>query len=163
MNIKIKDVITKPEWIEKLGVFLHDSEIDRDRRWDKTQKEFEIAVTRIHYEGAQYRRLLWCIPIWRYHTISAKLVIAPVEDVSDKRREGRGVGEPELLLFIELLSERVLEIESSFGITRLTLGSGAYMEARDVGVPLPKARIINLFRRIVDPKLVEQISRASVV
>lgn len=159
MNIKIKDMHSKSKWIEKLGVFLHDSEIHRERRWDKTQKKFEINVTRMYYEGAQRKRFLWCIPIWQYYTISAKLVIAPVKDIIDKRRKECDTGEPELLLFLKLLSEHILEIESDFGTTHLVLEPEASLEAIDIGIPSQKVHMTDFFRQAIEPKIVEEISK----
>ncbi|HUU91545.1 MAG TPA: hypothetical protein VM238_10070 [Phycisphaerae bacterium] len=164
MDLRIENVLRKSEWVARVSAVLHDALIERRDVSDVRSREFRLNVDRVCYERAERGRLLWSIPIWRYPSVSASLSIAPVERVEDARRQAKDIGEPELLLSLDIdARSNSLRLESSFGLIHVQLGLDACLSVSDTGTAAGGVAMRELIGRVIDPDLVAEVCAARVV
>ncbi|NIR42573.1 MAG: hypothetical protein GWN99_01610 [Gemmatimonadetes bacterium] len=78
MEISVRDVLAKPEWVYKLSAFLHDAVALEAFSYDEASSTFSLPLYRISYEYRRHKRLLWLINSWVMPKVPCVLSIRPV-------------------------------------------------------------------------------------
>jgi hypothetical protein len=98
-----------------------------------------MRLERICYEKPHKKRVLLIIPACGYGWTPCRLVVEPVDNVTEKAYRGRYVSG--LMLYMQLTRKGELEIKTGLGRYRLALAPGAFVEAEDTG-PTDEGRLI---------------------
>ncbi|MCH7689816.1 MAG: hypothetical protein IIA17_02065 [candidate division Zixibacteria bacterium] len=104
-------------------------------------------------------KFLFFIKVWRFQGKTERIVFTEVEDVTSERRESHGRGEPELFLFWELLMNRMIKFETSFGNVKIKFGKVACVEVYDCEDPIPGMRHGKYGGKIINDDVIEEMSK----
>jgi len=129
MHLKLTELPTKAEWLQRLSALLRDARILSPGRWDVRSRRFEITIMRIAYEA--YTVVRGSEKAWEYPSIESHLTISPVISYTDGRDPAPDHA-GEQLESLELEEKNVLRLVTDCGEMKLTLGDESYLEARDI-------------------------------
>lgn len=162
MHIKIVDLISNQEWIERLESFLHDSWISPQFEWDADSKRFLASIERLGYEAAEETLFLRVIRRFKLPRVPAELIVAPVQAVTD--REGSKIILEERYYELEIIrldpEANVLILGILFDRIHLVLGDNASIELRDTGKAPTQSPIEDIGRLVVKPSLIRDMLEA---
>ncbi len=130
MNLRLTELPAKAEWLERLSALLRDAQIVSQGTWDIRSRCFEVSIIRIAYEA--YTVVRGSEKAWEYPSVETRLTISPVISfVNDRDTADCPSGNWEQLQALEL-EDNVLRFVTDCGLTKLTLGEEACLEARDM-------------------------------
>ncbi len=162
MNLKLTELPAKAEWLQRLSALLRDAQIVSQGTWDVRSRCFEVSIIRIAYEA--YTVVRGSEKAWEYPSVETRLTISPVISyANDRDTTACHSGKWEQLESLELEDNDVLRFVTDCGLTKLTLGEEAYLEARDMA-PLSSTHTTRDHRHpAVDLREARQILHAKVL
>jgi hypothetical protein len=155
MEISIRDIGAKAEWIAKIAAFLHDASIPDRASYDAPSQTFSLPILRIGYEFRVKRQVLF-VTVWRIPFVPAILTVAPVVLLTPE--EGLGARpDGDQLVDIETPTPPTLQLSTRQGVINLQCVGPATLTLRDSGPP--EARLANnmVGALIISPALVTEI------
>ena len=155
MEISIRDIGAKAEWIAKIAAFLHDASIPDPASYDAPSQTFRLPILRIGYEFRVKRQVLF-VTVWRIPFVPAVLTVAPVELLTPEEEVGARWDGDELV-DIETPTPLTLQLRTREGVISLRCVGPATLTLRDSGPP--EARLANnmIGTLIIPPGLITEI------
>jgi len=162
MKLYINKLTSQTDLIKRLGHFLHDSVLERERDIDSANKVYTLSLERIYYEKGD-QMIFFYFPIWKFTTIKSLLKFGNIELIEDNRKIPLDDGEPEILLDITLTNSenKILVISSSFGATNLEISEQSYIEIEDIGNHTDKWNHRSFFSPMIDKDIINEFSTMS--
>ena len=130
MDLKIRNVAEKGDWLARLSLLLRDALVLEQGTWDVRERRFELGLERVCYE---YRDTETGPGVREYPGIACRLVVAPVSSFGKDMDEDDGdFGDADELMSVALDGSDVLRLATRRGLCRLILGPDAWLEIFDV-------------------------------
>jgi hypothetical protein len=116
-----------------------------DVRHDPVAQILTIGVARPRYEAPTHRQLMGVVPVVRYQTVPALLVVPSVTATSTLWQYEWGKDPTYTHTLIELsANDRQFVMETDVATLEASLSAPAEMELRDIGAPSLKTRAFDL-------------------
>lgn len=138
MNLTIKNIIQKPDLIEVVSSFLHDSEV-LQIEFNEKEKSLRFKTSRIYYEGRKELKTFWVFKSVVCPTIETELTIMPIGQSSPANNlELQKLLKRSRIFYFLKLQKELLAIELSGGDIECSLTAETSLSLKDVSGPTNK-------------------------
>jgi len=159
MQITIRDAQHKPEWLAKVGAFLHDAPLQDDGHYDESTQTFRLSLQRVGWEF-RVRRTLLLLTIWRMPFVPAVLTVAPVVVLRPLERDHEW-NPGDQLKALGMATPSELHLVTDPGTIVLGCVEPATLTVTDSGPPGTRLAVTDIGRIIISPALVDEIVNTS--
>jgi hypothetical protein len=159
VNISIRDITAKPEWLAKVAAVLHDATVGDPATYDSATQTFRLPLSRIGYEFRV--RSPGFFTTSRMPYVPAVLGVAPVvlltpEEAPDSRREG------DQLIDIGISAPGELHFTTREGVIAVRCVGAATLSLCDSGPPEARFAVTDFGALVIPPALITELVNTSV-
>ena len=164
MQLTVRQVATKPEWLAKISAFLHDAGLSDPFTYDRATHTFRLPLGRIGYEFRQKRSALGFLTVWAMPFVPAILTVEHAD--LDLTEEQPGAPEDiDQLIAIEMPDPTLLELWARGdreGVIRLRCTADTSLTIADTGPAEARLAIRSFFTLIIPEQIIKDIVNTSV-